>query len=196
MFDNNDIILITTIVKKYKKYIEDCMKKTQEYKLIPDPKSDSEIIAVKNGKETRHAFIPIGFYDKNKNEFIYKNMININLLEHIQKYYNLNDIFGSDSTIKKLFSNIVEINSKDHLVIPCLISIMNPAFNVVKISLSDAKGKIMYALVKLNIECKFDYDNFLKEMSVNKFISDYSKLYDTKKKKPSKKIIKKKIKKI
>ena len=48
MFDTNDKLLITTILKKYTKYIKDCMKKTLEYKLIFNPESTTEIMAIKN----------------------------------------------------------------------------------------------------------------------------------------------------
>ena len=50
MFDTNDTLLISMILTKYTKYIQDCMKKTLEYKLQMDPKKMTEIVAMKNGK--------------------------------------------------------------------------------------------------------------------------------------------------
>ena len=40
----------------------------------------------------------------------------------------------------------------------------------------------MYALVKLNIECKLDYNKFLNEMSIYKSVINISKFYDSNKK--------------
>ena len=186
MFNTNDKLLITTILKKYTKYIKDCMKKTLEYKLIFNPESTTKIMAIKNNIKTSHAFFPIGIYYKDIKEFKYHQDINNFLLDHIEKNYDLVDIFSSDSTIKKLFNSNIQISAKEHLIIPCLISIMNPAFNIVKFELEDnnkiMKNKTMYALIKLNIECKLDYDKFLDEMSIYKSVININKYYDSKKK--------------
>ena len=125
MFDTNDKLLISTILKKYKKYIKDCMKKTLKYKLIFNSESTTEIIAIKNNIKTMHLFFPIGIYYKDIKEFQYHQDINNFLLDHIEKHYDLDNIFGSDSTIKKLFNSSVQISAKEHLVILCLIAIMN-----------------------------------------------------------------------
>jgi hypothetical protein len=187
MFDTNDKLLITTILKKYTKYIKDCMKKTLEYKLIFNPESTTEIMAIKNDIKSSHLFFPIGIYYKDIKEFKYYQDINNFLLDHIEKNYDLVDIFGSDSTIKKLFNSNVQISAKEHLVILCLIAIMNPAFNIVKFELEDnnkiMKNKTMYALVKLNIECELDYDKFLNEMSIYKSVINISNFYDSNNKK-------------
>jgi hypothetical protein len=185
MFDTNDTLLISMILNKYSDYIYDCMNKTLDYELSLETFKDSKITAIKNGKKTEHLFFPIGTYYKDKEQFQYWKDINEYLLSHLTKHYNLTDIFGSDSTIKKLFKNTVIINFKQHLVIPCFISIMNPGFNVAKFQFTDDKGKIMtnmtmYALVKLNIKCKLDYDKFLDEMSIYKSLSIIAKHYDIK----------------
>ena len=122
------------------------------------------------------------------------------------KHYDIIDIFGSDSTIKKLFNNSVMINFKQHLVIPCLIAIMNPIFNITKFEFTDDKGKLMknltmYALVKLDIPCELDYDDFLNGMSTYKLLANTVKYYKSNKytnidmtKKSSEKYIKQKTK--
>jgi hypothetical protein len=186
MFDSNDTMLINMILNKYSDYIYDCMNKTLDYKLSLETFKDSKITAMKNGKKTEHLFFPIGTYYKDKEQFQYWKDMNEYLLDHLIKHYNLIDIFGSDSTIKKLFKNTVMINFKQHLVIPCFISIMNPGFNVVKFQFTDEKGKIManvtmYALVKLDIKCKLDYDKFLSEMGIYKSLSNMIKIYESKK---------------
>ena len=198
MFDTNDTLLISMILNKYTDYINDCMNKTLDYKLSLETFKDSKITATKNGKKTEHLFFPIGTYYKDKEQFQYWKDMNEYLVGHLTKHYDLTDIFGSDSMIKKLFKNTVMINFKYHLVIPCFIAIMNPGFNVVKFQFTDDKGKIMtnvimYALVKLDIKCKLDYDKFLDEMGIYKTLSIIAKKYDVKtNKKASKKKVSKK----
>ena len=192
MFDTNDSLLIYTILDKYTNYINDCMKKTLEYKLNFIPGKRTEIIAIKNGIETQHNFITIGFYHKDKNEFKFEKSINEILLNHILKKYDVINIFGSESTIKKLFKETVKMNFKEHTVIPCLISIFHPAFNIVKFEFTDKKNVIMYAMIKLNIKCKLDYDQFLYEMSIMKSFCNFNKTKTSKKKTSKKKTSKKK----
>jgi hypothetical protein len=177
MFDNIDTYFITMILTKYKKYIENCMKKTMQYKLIIKPNEDKKIIvtAIKKGKESTPPFFPIGFYYNKEKEFRYYKNINEILLDHIKKY-NFMDIIGN--TVNKLFKNVVKINNNEHLIIPCLLGIVNPAFNVVKFETEGNSNTIMYALIKLNIECKFNYNRFIENLKFDKMLAD--KMYTKK----------------
>ena len=204
MFDSTDKIFISTLLKNCQKYLKDCMKKTLKYKIILEPNENNELVAFtikKNIKEER-LFCPIGVYHNNEQEFRYYEGWNNILLEHVQKYddiikYDNTDIFSS--TINKLFENTVKISPKDYLVIPCLLALANPAFNIVEFETEDTNVKI-YALIKLDIKCPFNYDNFLKEWDVlksvivlkNHYISRSNKKKPTKKKSSKKKLNKKK----
>jgi hypothetical protein len=204
MFDSTDKIFIGGLLKKCLKYLKDCMKKTLKYKIILEPNKNNELVAFtiqKNIKKER-LFCPIGAYHNNEQEFRYYKGWNNILLEHVQKYDGIikfDDIDIFSSTINKLFKNTVKIYPKDYLVIPCLLAIANPAFNIVEFETEDTNVKI-YALIKLDIKCPFNYDNFLKEWDVlksvivlkNHYISRSNKKKPTKKKSSKKKLSKKK----
>jgi hypothetical protein len=194
MFDSNDQFFINTVLDKYLDWCNKCMKKTLVYKLKPIPNNPTEILAIKNGKETKHNYYPIGLYDIDKQEFKYHNQVNKVLLGHILKRYNIKDIFGSDATIKKIFKDTVKMTPMEQNIIPCLISIFHPSLNVVKFEFTDKKNMTLYSLVKLNMECDMHFDTFLDDMKVVKAVRNYkptkknasNKAYDKPKKAPKK----------
>lgn len=182
MFDSTDKIFISTLLKNCEKYLKDCMKKTLKYKIVVEPNKDNELVAftMKKNIKTERLFFPIGVYHNNEQEFRYYEGWNNILLEHVQKYddiikYDNTDIFSS--TINKLFENTVKISPKDYLVIPCLLAIANPAFNIVEFETENTNVKI-YALIKLDIKCQFNYDKFLKDWSITKSVIFLKNNYD------------------
>lgn len=182
MFDSTDKIFISTLLKNCEKYLKDCMKKTLKYKIVVEPNKDNELVAftMKKNIKTERLFFPIGVYHNNEQEFRYYKGWNNILLEHVQKYddiikYDNTDIFSS--TINKLFENTVKISPKDYLVIPCLLAIANPAFNIVEFETENTNVKI-YALIKLDIKCQFNYDKFLKDWSITKSVIFLKNNYD------------------
>jgi len=183
-FDTDSNMLIKILLKSYTDYIENCMKETLKYELLLNKESfeNFKITAIKDKKETICDFYPIGVYNLDSKEFKYSNTKNM-ILEHLYKY-NMVDIFGSDNIIKKLFhDDVIKLSLKEHLIIPLLISIFNPAFDIVKF---ENDNYYMYAMIKLNIKCDFDWDNFLSEMGAYKSIGQLSQIYETKKRKDGK----------
>jgi hypothetical protein len=183
MFDSTDKIFISTLLKNCEKYLKDCMKKTLKYKIVVEPNKDNELIAftVKKNIKTERLFFPIGVYHNNEQEFRYYKGWNNVLLEHVQKYDDIikydetTDIFSS--TINKLFENTVKISPKDYLVIPCLLAIANPAFNIVEFETENTNVKI-YALIELDTKCQFNYNKFLKDWSITKSVIFLKNNYD------------------
>ena len=184
MFNSTDKIFISTLLKNCEKYLKDCMKKTLKYKIVVEPNKDNELLAftVKKNVKTERLFFPIGVYHNNEQEFRYYEGWNNVLLEHVQKYNSIikydetTDIFGS--TINKLFKDTVKISPKDYLVIPCLLAIANPAFNIVEFETSEDTNLKMYTLVELDMKCPFNYNKFLKEWSITKSIIFLKNNYD------------------
>ena len=187
MFDANDEFLINVVLDKYLDWCNNCLKKTLIYKFKPIPNNPIEILAIKNGKETKHNYYPIGLYDIDKEEFSYHSKINKVLLQHILKHYNIKDIFGSDATIKKIFKDTVKMTPMQQNIIPCLLAIFNPALNVVKFQFTDKKNITLYALVKINIQCDIDFDKFIDDMQLVKGLRNYKPAKKTSAKKASSK---------
>ena len=68
------------------------------------------------------------------------------LEQHLYKY-DIKDLFGTDSTIKKLFTNVVKIENKDEFAIPFFIAMMNPAFNLVSFMDGKNNNEIIFWLI-------------------------------------------------
>lgn len=183
MFDSTDKIFISTLLKNCEKYLKDCMKKTLKYKIILEPNKNNELVAftIKNNIKKERLFCPIGVYHNNEQEFRYYKEWNDLLLEHVQKYDDLikyDDIDIFSSTINKLFKDTVKISPKDYLVIPCLLAIANPAFNIVEFETSENTNVKIYMLIKLDMKCPFNYNKFLKEWSITKSVIFLKNNYD------------------
>jgi hypothetical protein len=176
MFNEHDNFLIFKILYDYEKWYNNCMKKSSTYKIKSISstinKTSSfinstmtEALFVKNKKETIHKFFPIGIYNEDKYEFVYVKGTNKVILDHILKRYDIIDIFGSDSTIKKLFKATVKLSPSEHIIILCIFAIFNPAFSIIKYK-PDDKNLTIYGFAQLNIKCNLDYDKFIDNMSL------------------------------
>lgn len=76
-------------------------------------------------------FIIFGCYNLDKNIFIWKNKMNVISEKIVKNEYF--DIFGTDSTLKKLFENEVIFDKEYINVIPYLMEALNENFNVIRI---------------------------------------------------------------
>lgn len=63
-------------------------------------------------------------------------------MEHLKKF-DVKNIFGTMKTINELFKQRIKIDKKYHYVIPYLIAIFSPAFNVIRFRNGD---KYLYAI--------------------------------------------------
>jgi hypothetical protein len=76
-------------------------------------------------------FIIFGYYNLDKNVFIWKNKMNV-ISEKIVKNDHF-DIFGTNYTLKKLFENEVIFDREYMNIIPYLMEALNENFNVIRI---------------------------------------------------------------
>jgi hypothetical protein len=70
---------------------------------------------------------------------------------------NYMNVFGDDSTLKKLFQDKVKLSHNYQNVIAYLLKIVNAAFHVVRIPF---QNRIYFALVKLSLKDTIDFDMF------------------------------------
>ncbi len=88
--------------------------------------------------------------------------------EHMLKYGNL---FENINTVDKLMDNIfIKIPKAYCNVIPYLLSIINPAFNLVRFETEDSKVSC-YNLITLNLRNYFNFDNFVEHIENYKKIN-------------------------
>lgn len=170
MFINLDKLLFAAVLK-YRDTFEKVITKSLKYqiKLTKDVAQlkKIKINVIKNGENfTRNIFM-LGYHNKSEEIFRWFNSMNEIALKHIQRH-NIKDIFGSDTTIKKLFQPEIEISNKYHYVIPYLVAIFNPAYNIVRFEHGDT---YVYAMIQLNIVNNFDFDDFVNEMTLYRIAS-------------------------
>ena len=162
MFTDLDKCLFR-IVLNYKKIFEEVITTSLKYKinLTKDAFiSNKTQVTTKNGKKIDRLIFPFGYQDKTKQKFKWLDNIKEMFLQHMEKY-DIKKIFGTDSTIKKLFESEFEISNDFHYVLPYLIAIFNPSFNLVRFQSGDI---YYYALVELNIDVDFIFDDFICEL--------------------------------
>lgn len=96
-----------------------------------------------------------GDYQPSLQLFTWSN--NINKMQYDMILHNYMDIFGNDSTLKKLFQDKVQLSHKYQNIIAYLLKIVNAAFHVVRIPF---QNRIYFALVKLSLKNTIDFNTF------------------------------------
>lgn len=145
-FTDGDRILyaaLTTVGHKYEKV----MKESLKFKIEPT-KNGKAIVTHKNKSYETDIFF-IGKYDEQTHMFEWFLSMKDILLEHLYKH-NLKQMFDDEEPLKKLFLDKVNVENFKY-IIPYIIAIFNPAFNIVRFESPDGRIK-MYALMKLGIK--------------------------------------------
>ena len=91
-------------------------------------------------------------YDVKKTLFTWFNTARILIHNFFIKNYK--DVFGTTITLDKLFTPTVNIDYDYHYVIPYLINVFRPDYNLVRFETVD-KSQIIYALIDMGYENKF-----------------------------------------
>ena len=112
---------------------------------------------LKNNKIEEFSFLPVGYYKDNI--FTWINNMNEIMLRHIKIYKFVEDGYILEENLQFFFTEKVILSKILESFIPCLISVTNPKFNLIRFEFSDEY--IFYALISLDIDDKFDFTNFL-----------------------------------
>ena len=145
----------------YRRFHDILMDKSLKYKIdINKNNIDGSNLNVEvtiNGIKKECAFIPLGLF-KDKT-FTWMNDINVILYEHLLLFHTYNNLEVEKYVSKELLDYLflrksIPVGEKGGNILPYLIAITNPDFNVIRFSNKDEK---FYALIKLNIEDNFDY---------------------------------------
>ena len=167
-FDTIDLVLLNILLSLGPR-IEECHKKTFEYKFDLNPEdiaSGKDIIGIKNDKSSAYKILVIGAYNKTKKKFYWINHTNTVFLDEIQKNSN---IFGSDKSWKKLLTQEVDIDFDEHKALPYFCAIMMEKMNLVMFEADDLS---LYTMIELNIDCRLDVENFAKQLLIYKNIAN------------------------
>jgi hypothetical protein len=145
----------------YRRFHNILMDKSLKYKIDINKKnidgSNLNVEVTFNGIKKECTFIALGIF-KNKT-FTWMNDINVILYEHLLLFHKYNNLEVEKYVSKELLDYLflrknILVGEKGGNILPYLIAITNPEFNVIRFSNKDEK---FYALIKLNIEDNFDY---------------------------------------
>jgi hypothetical protein len=119
--------------------------------------------------KTRPPFFSIfGYYNLDKNVFVWQNGINEVSYDFVKNNYMT--LFKSDETIKKLFQPVVHFDKKDMNVIPYLMEALNAQFNVVRFK---SRTDYIYALTIIDgVKETFKYEDFDTAMFTYRFLEE------------------------
>jgi hypothetical protein len=124
-------------------------------------------------------FAIFGYYNLDKNIFVWQNEMNNISYDFVKKGYM--SLFKSDETIKKLFQPVVKFDRKDMNVIPYLMEALNAQFSVLRFK---SPTTYIYALTKIEgIKETFNYEEFDSAMFIYRYFNKLNKKAATKHKK-------------
>jgi hypothetical protein len=119
------------------------------------------------------SFTLFGYYDKEKQIFVWENDMNHTIKRFMEEGYQ--PVFGSDTSWKNLFRSTVPLPSRHKNVIPYLMEIVNARYRVVRLSHPNYD---IYALVSLqNIKETFSYEEFSNAMFLYRIDDQLEKKY-------------------
>ena len=164
MWTNKDKVLFTIINKFGEEHLE---KQINE--------SSKKFATLKKRPEF---FTIFGYYNLDKNVFVWQNDMNKAVLNFIKNGYM--SLFKSDSTLKKIFQPTVQFNKKDMNVIPYLMEALHAKFSVVRFK---SPTNYIYALTIVDgIKETFKYEDFDAAMMLYRKYDELDKAYEVKQK--------------
>lgn len=130
-------------------------------------------------KKRPEFFVVFGYYDLNKDIFVWQNDMNNISYDFVKKSYMA--LFKSNETIKKLFQPLVKFDKKDMNVIPYLMEALNAQFSVIRFK---GPSTYIYALTKVeSVKETFKYEDFDGAMFIYRYFNEIDKKYSNKHKK-------------
>ena len=130
-------------------------------------------------KKRPEFFTIFGYYNIDKNVFVWQNNMNKHILNFIKNGYM--GLFGTDYTLKKLFQPTVAFNKEDMNVIPYLMEILHDQFTVVRFK---SQTNYIYALTIVDgIKETFKYEDFDAAMFLYRKYDELDRGYKSKQEK-------------
>jgi membrane-associated HD superfamily phosphohydrolase len=182
-FDTIDNVFLD-ILLTFTDTIEKCNKETLEYKfnLTPEIAAGREYKIKgtnKKGETSEFPIIVIGYFKPENCEFVWNDNMNMIIYDEVKatsKAFgsSIDEIFGSDKTLKKLFEPKVKIDLDKHNAIPYLAQLFLFNFNFVRFE-TDTKDLFLYTFIQINFNCPIDYDDFFKKIILYKSIVENNK---------------------
>jgi hypothetical protein len=162
--DRNQLFFNTIL--DYQPFYDEIMHKSYEYdiQLTSDHFTNNlpRVNVVGLNKTKRCTFIPIGskfptplgyqfeWYNDNVKDLIQ---------EHVNRYCFIENNYVTRNSINYYFEDNVQLNIENRNIIPYLVSITNPNFNVIRFQLNNGIEYNFYCMINIGIKDNFDYQH-------------------------------------
>jgi hypothetical protein len=95
----------------------------------------------------------------------FDNYIKDLIYEHINRHLFVEDNYVSRNSLDYYFEDIVQLNDENRNIIPYLISITNPNFNLIKFRINQNINYHFYCMIDLGIKDNYNYQrNFIDKL--------------------------------
>jgi hypothetical protein len=152
-------------IKDYQPFFNNIMNSTVEYNIQLTPEHILEynlnkITVITPNKMRRCNFIPIGFEEQvsdNGHHFKWHSFEGRDLIkEHINEYLFVEHNYISRNSFNYYFEDVVQLNYENRNILPYLISITHPKFNIIRFT-DNQSSYYYYCMINIGIKNNFDY---------------------------------------
>ena len=152
-------------IRDYQPFFNNIMNRSLEYniQLMPEhvqPNNLRKITVITPNKMRRCNFIPIGFEEQvseNGRHFKWHNFEVRDLIkEHINSYLFVEHNYVSRNSLNYYFEDCVQLNYQNKNILPYLISITHPKFNIIRFTDNDS-SYYYYCMIEIGIKNNFEY---------------------------------------
>jgi len=162
--DSRNKLFFDTILE-YEPFYEEMIQRSLEYniQLTAEHFNNLQNITVVGLNTTRSCmFIPVGttnetnlgyhfnWYNQNTKDLIY---------DHINRYNFIENNHVTRNSLDYYFEDTVQLNDENRNIIPYLISITNPSFNLIRFRINQNRNCHFYCMIDLGIQDNYDYEH-------------------------------------
>ena len=152
-------------IRDYQPFFDNIVNQSLQYNIQLTPQHVSEnnlnkITVITPNKMRRCNFIPIGFEEQvsyNGRHFKWHSFEDRDLIkEHINDYLFVENNYVSRNSLNYYFEDCVQLNYENRNILPNLISITHPKFNIIRFTDNDS-SYYYYCMIEIGIKSSFDY---------------------------------------
>ena len=152
-------------IRDYQPFFDNIMNSSLGYNIQLTPEHVLEnnlnkITVITPNKMRRCNFIPIGFEEQvsdNGHHFKWHSFEGRDLIkEHINEYLFVEHNYISRNSFNYYFEDVVQLNYENRNILPYLISITHPKFNIIRFT-DNQSSYYYYCMINIGIKNNFDY---------------------------------------
>lgn len=171
--DSKNKLFFDTILE-YEPFYEKMIYKSFEYSIqLTAEHFDNNlqnIIAIGPNKTKTCTFIPLGNINETNLGYQFKwfnDYVKDLIHNHINRHLFVEDNYVTRNSLDYYFEDIVQLNEENRNIIPYLISITNPSFNLIRFCVNQNRNCHFYCMIDLGIKDNYDYEqDFIDKLNI------------------------------